>query len=693
MSRIAFLFALLLIFPAARADDAAKLARMRLAEAESVANLTTEGRALYDADGVKQQWGQYCATAVQLADAGQLREAVRSAVKALFLGSEGRNDQAMAYAKRDLSMIFSYAGNLSRAEQYATEALQHARRGGSWPEISVVAYKVLGDIRMRQGHPAEAIDEYKKALDEATRNVKFFPQVSLANALVAARRTEDARKLLDDVGMPSRADRRQLLQRTRAALLLAEGKPAEAVKLFEDALAELKGQENDYARVFALQGLGRAQLAAGNRAAAVKAYLEAVQVAESVRARFHNEEFKSGLFGEMQQVFDQAVSLLAEDGDSDRAFEISERGRSRALLDLVRNRVQIGQGSAAFTESFTASQSLSDIRAGLPDGTVLVEYHVLPGRTLVWVVRRAGVQLASVPIERDALARLVEHFRDALIDRRVIATELGAGLYERLIIPLALKDGENLVIVPHASLHYLPFQALGDGKSYLIERHAIAYAPSAAVLAGLLRRPLMSKAMPVLGIGNPDLNNPALALPAAQREVERLKSVFPDAQIFVQKEATKDRVMQMANSMRLVHIAAHAEVDNIDPLYSRIKLAGNLKESGDLEAREVYGMNLSSCQLVVLSACDSGLGRVSNGDEIWGFTRAFLGAGTASLLVSLWPVADESTEQLMSIFYGALVKGNDRREALRQAQLALLKDERFRAPFFWAPFNLIGDSR
>ena len=107
----------------------------------------------------------------------------------------------------------------------------------------------------------------------------------------------------------------------------------------------------------------------------------------------------------------------------------------------------------------------------------------------------------------------------------------------------------------------------------------------------------------------------------------------------------------------------------------------------------MYRLDLSNTETVVLSACDSGLGRVSSGDEIWGFTRAFLGAGTSTLVVSLWPVADESTERLMASFYGARVKGANRHRALRDAQLSLLKDEVFRDPFFWAPFNLIGDWR
>ena len=122
------------------------------------------------------------------------------------------------------------------------------------------------------------------------------------------------------------------------------------------------------------------------------------------------------------------------------------------------------------------------------------------------------------------------------------------------------------------------------------------------------------------------------------------------------------------------------------------RLAADGNKSGELEAHEIYAMDLRAAGMITLSACESGLGKVSKGDEVWGFTRSFLSAGGRALLVSLWPVADESTEQLMIRYYQGLEK-NDARSALRTAQLELIKDARYAHPLFWAPFNLIGDWR
>jgi len=126
-------------------------------------------------------------------------------------------------------------------------------------------------------------------------------------------------------------------------------------------------------------------------------------------------------------------------------------------------------------------------------------------------------------------------------------------------------------------------------------------------------------------------------------------------------------------------------------------LAASEKVAGDLEAHEIYRLDLRRVGLVTLSACDTGRGLVSRGDEIWGFTRSFLGAGAPALVVSLWPVEDQATEQLMGRFYTSLRGGGASRgvtrEALRAAQLELLREARTAHPFFWAPFVLVGDWR
>jgi len=665
------------------------IAALRVREAESINRLSDEGRYLFELDTQKRTGYQYCSNAVSLAENGEFREAVRSASKALFLGLKDRNEDLVAQAKRDLAMAYSYAGNLDRAQQYAEQAINHFSKNRN--QVHAAAYKTLGDVSFRRGDYAKAVANYQSALSRSDHRFSSMVKVSLANAHAAAGDTQKAEVLFKEVESEIDARSVPLLRRGQGNLALKQGKFDEALRRFTQA-AEDKSEDTKYQRVWSLEGIARAQLGKQDKPAAIKTYIEAITEAEQVRARFRSDEFKTGLFGEMQRIFDDTVELLMESGESELAWEISERGRARALLDMVRNRVQISSGSTVLADPLANSTSLKDIQARLNPAEAIVEFHVLRTRTYAWVIRNSGMNSVVLDMKREDLANRVEALRDAIAERKPQAGTLSASLFDSLMRPLGLRDSESVVFVAHDALHYLPFQALHDGKSWLIEKHSISYAPSAATFSHLLGRQEL-KSGQLLALGNPDLGSPAMALPGAQREVERLKALFPESEIYVGKQATKERLLQGVKKSNTLHLAAHAEVDALDPLYSRIRLASTQSLSGDLEAHEVFRQDLSRSSLVVLSACSSGLGKVSTGDEIWGFTRAFLGAGASSLLVSLWPVADESTERLMAGFYGERAKGANKQRALQSAQLELLKDERFRAPFFWAPFNLIGDGR
>ena len=157
--------------------------------------------------------------------------------------------------------------------------------------------------------------------------------------------------------------------------------------------------------------------------------------------------------------------------------------------------------------------------------------------------------------------------------------------------------------------------------------------------------------------------------------------------------ATKTQFRDVASRSPLMHVAAHAEADEVDPLYSRILLANEGGKQNFLEAHEILELPMQGTALVTLSACESGLGRIAQGDEVLGFTRSFLSAGSSSLIASLWPVSDDATAVLMSTLYGELAKGRDLQKAMQAGQLAVLKDPKMSHPFFWAPFNLIGNWR
>lgn len=685
----------------AKTDLSHAVAKARVLEMESLNQLTTDGAALYLADSNKKTGYQYCRASSEYSKKGEFRLAIREASKALFLGKETGDEDVLAHAKRDLAIAYSYSGNLNKAEEYAEQALKHYVFPKNRGAVYSRAHKVLGDVAMRRGDPEKAASSYLKSIDAADDDLKFYSRNSLALAYAELGQLDKAREALvkaesyiDAVNEKDRPSARAALLRAKATLAFRDRKFDDAAKLFESAI-DSNGQNakmgEPYESFWAYEGIGRAKSAGGDKVGALKAYIEAVIASEQVRAHFRSEEISSGLFGQMQNVFNEAVGLLMESGQNEAAWEISEQGRARALLDMVRNRVSLTAGSSVFADSLAKSVKSSEVASLLRSGDVLVEYHVTDKKTYVWIIRNTGMKGVMLDIGRNQLVRQVEEFRDALSEVKPGSSQFGKQLYSVLIKPIGLKFGERLVIVPHDALHYLPFQALQSESNYLIETFPISYAPSASTFVAVMQREIAKKG-PLLALANPELNDPKLALPGAQIEVEHIQALFPGSEAYFKADATKDRLFQGAGKARLVHIAAHALSDPVDPLYSHVYLAASNGKSGALEAREVYGMDLKRAALVALSACQSGLGKVSQGDEIWGFTRSFLSAGSSSVLASLWTVSDDATEMLMTKFYKGLGKA-DARQSLQAAQIAVLKDSRFSHPFYWAPFNLVGDWR
>jgi CHAT domain-containing protein len=309
-------------------------------------------------------------------------------------------------------------------------------------------------------------------------------------------------------------------------------------------------------------------------------------------------------------------------------------------------------------------------------------------------------------------------------------------LYRDLIAPVGawLAGKSALVIVPDGILHYLPFEVLlpPDRRRaaaldvaqlpYLVREYTISYAPSASVLAGLPAerdrgetpsRALLAVADPIYAAPEAkDLGLLALSLRRAlgessagrlprlaesRREVERIAALYakPETRLLLGEEAREERLKgsKELRHYRILHFAVHTVLNEARPRYSGLVLsapAAASEEDGLLQVDEIFNLKLQA-DLVVLSACESGLGKTVHGEGIVGLARAFFYAGTSALVVSLWKVADHSTAELMARFYRYLQDPRrDKAAALRAAQLDLIRAGRFAHPYYWAPFVLLG---
>lgn len=667
-------------------------AEVRARDAETMRTLVAEGRLLLARDSVRLDGYAYCSMSVAAAERGDFRTSIESAARALVVAQETDNDNLVALSKRDLAIAYSYAGDLDDARRYALEALAGKPRDTA--QVFAPAHKVLGDIALREGDPQAAIASYREALDTASARYTPFVMASLASAQIAAGDAAAARTSLAHSGGPPEPPFVPFFHRIEGNLLLAEGDAQHALAAFSAGLAAAPrdtASDTSYDNLWAHEGMARAYQALGESTRARAALLAAIADSENMRARFRSDEFKTGLFADVQSVFDRAIGLAVDDGDYAEAWRLSERSRARALLDTVRNRVEAGVDPRQLNGQ---PVTLDTLRAALRSDEAMVEFHSLENRLIVFVVRRDGLVAQALPIRRRDMDSAVDDLRTAIIRRQPTAIAFGTRLDTLLIAPLGLRPNERLVVVPHGALHYMPFQALHDAEGFLIQRHAIAIAPSAGVALQLMQRS-RHVASELVAFGNPRIT-PAYDLPGAEREVRGIAPLFARRSMYLEGDVTRVRFNDNAPAGRVLHVATHAEADTIDPLHSRILLAPARQPADGpdpLLARDIYNLKLDDVALVTLSACETGLGRIARGDEILGFTRAFFYAGASSMIASMWPVSDESTVLTMRTFYRALTDGAEAIDAMRSAQLAVLNTPGFAQPFYWAPFELIGGWR
>ncbi len=232
------------------------------------------------------------------------------------------------------------------------------------------------------------------------------------------------------------------------------------------------------------------------------------------------------------------------------------------------------------------------------------------------------------------------------------------------------------MVVPHRALHYVPFHALHDGDSYVVERREVSYAPSAGVLRHCLARPEpeFRRAL-LLGVADEQT-------PRVREEIAALAPLFPEADALLDGQATLAALRERAPTADVLHLACHGQFRPDSPLFSSLKLG-----DGWLTARDAYTLDLRA-GLVTLSACETGVSAVAPGDELIGLVRGFFYAGAPTLLLSLWTVDDEATAELMTDFYTDLRAGSRPAAALRAAQLRQMRARPH--PFFWSPFVLTG---
>ena len=365
----------------------------------------------------------------------------------------------------------------------------------------------------------------------------------------------------------------------------------------------------------------------------------------------------------------------------------------------------------------------AEVQALLDPGTVLIEYALGDDRSFAWRVTREAVEAVTLPgrATLDAAARRAHEELSGRVAGTAVS-ELAALALEPLGGGLAAA--ERVVVVPDGALHYVPFAALPLAGEPLLVHAEVVHLPSVSVLAvqrrELADRPAAPRALAVLADPVFDVDDlrvgtaeevagitrsaadglPLARLRMTRREAEAIASHVPagDRWLALDFAASRQAVLEgPLGDYRIVHFATHGVLDTERPglsglVLARVDPAGRPTE-GFLNLHDVYGLSLRA-DLVVLSGCQTALGREVRGEGLIGLTRGFMHAGAGRVIASLWQVQDLATAELMERFYRAMiVDGSPPAAALREAQLAVRSEPRWRDPYFWAGFVLQGDWR
>ena len=423
----------------------------------------------------------------------------------------------------------------------------------------------------------------------------------------------------------------------------------------------------------------------------------------------------------------KVIAAVARAGRTGPAFELAERRRARDLADRLERAAGAGTAASAPASASAPAGALADwaatsgfggraleaVQQALPDDrTALLEYVTGAGdapTTLFGVTRRSARSYALAP--GDSMAGAINRFV-ALVESGADISAPAATLGPMVFGPALADLGDEvtrLVIVADGALHRTPFAALRlSGRGYLVERYAIAAAPSALIAVRLWRRPATTLPPVVLAFGDPRFPREV----AGSAEAETYRSAFDESGGLPRLEGSAVEARLVArfgtgstvrlrdsasaaylkhaalDSFRIIHLATHAIVDDRAATRTALALAAGPGESGFVTPADLAGLRLRA-DLVVLSACRAAGGRIIAGEGVRGLTAPLLAAGARSVIASQWEIGDRRTVRLIHDVYRALADGQSVADALRTAELTLL---RHNAPAReWAAFTVTGD--
>lgn len=647
---------------------------------------------------------------------GDIQGSLEHYSRLVAIGRQSNGQKDLAEYLNLLATAQHELGDLKAAEQSCNESL--AISGKSAPKaVRLQTYRLLAYIHSDLKNHAVAIEfiENAKAISKGS-NDRTLENLHLAEGVIyhAAGQIERARSAFDQ------------------AIKLIEERQAKTPANLEGGPLAVSFQYAPYGRMIALlmsQGLSLEALNYSERAKS--RYLFDLLNNPNLKGRFA----EASMLEEQRQLINQipgleiqiaAVSYAAQPDIAKLARLQTQIRQARESLKTVESTIKSSAIAIAERRPQKLNLTKEDLSELLPDDkTAIIQFATGKTQTFLFVATKTayGVDLQSYPVKlgKHELLKEVMSFR-RLIEKQNQTNHLDLAarkLHDDLLgdAQTQLQSVNSLIIVPDGPLWELPFQALKtQNDRYLIERHAIAYAPSLNVLrmfplrqAGKINSQSSNR---LLAFGNPALKKSGSRassarlmyqsggpLPEAEKLVLQISKMYgaQKSLTLIGGNATEDKFKSLSPGYSIIHLAAHGKFNDLEPMRSRIILSqtGNKPgEDGYLEACEIAKLKLNA-DLVILSACETGRGQVRAGEGIIGLPWAIFVAGCPTAVVSQWNVEAQSTSELMFALHKELNRSDkhvSKSEAMRQAALSLINgsNKDLNHPFYWAGFVVMG---
>lgn len=648
-----------------------------------------------------------------------------------------------AHLLNKIGDVHAAQGDYPRAIEYYQRSLKLHEELGNRAQI---AYSLngIGNVRYTQGNYAEAAELSSRAADLSKGS--YTPEV-LWRALTSTGR---ARRALEQTDRARQAfsDAIDVIEKLRGQVT---GSEEDRQRFFEgriapyNAIVGLLVAQNDLAGAltYAERAKGRMLLDV------LRNGRVDINKALSTEEREQERTLNAAIVALNAQLKRES---LRSRPDQTRISDIEARlKKARLEYDGFQTQTFAAHPELKTQRGETEPLTLNEVGELIPDaGTVLLEYVVTEEKTYLFVLtrnvrgrqgesNRVELKVYPVNIKTQELASRVLEFRQKLANNSLGFREPAQQLYDLLLKPAQKElEGKTIVgIVPAGPLWELPFQALQSSQTrYFLEDSSLFYVHSLSILREMKRKEMLLRAekqigkrdadgvaiikvgaspaqsQTLLAFGNPALSSDLIAqakslhrdlplspLPEAEREVRSLGEIYgaETSKVLTGAAAQEATVKAEAGKYKILHFATHGTLDNDNPLYSRLLLASSTEaEDGFLEAREIMKLNLRA-DLAVLSACQTARGKVSAGEGLIGMSWALFVAGTPTTVASQWKVDSTATSLLMVDFHRFLstqetqnARGANEAEALRRAALKLLSDPKYKHPFYWAGFVVVG---